>query len=156
MVIFSFNGCAVKAKKTDVKFDGHRYVIGKKSFADEDEYILKGLYYAQKKDYLKTAKIFGELYSKSLKELYLVEALKLIYHSGQFASDEAKSILTKSSKVMNRDDELKRMVAVFYLYQDKLNKSEKLALELLKEDKTIKNYHLIAIIKKQNIKNGEN
>ena len=149
MIIFSFNGCAVKAKKTNVKSNGHRYVIGKKSFVEEDEYILKGLYYAQKKDYLNSAKIFEKLYSKSLKELYLIEALKLIYHSRKFDSDEAKNILAKSSKVMNRDKELKRMVAVFYLYQNKLNKSEKLAMELLKKDKTIKNYHLVALIKKQ-------
>ncbi len=146
-IIFSFNGCAVKAKKIDMKLS--KIKIGKKAFEAEDEYILKGLYYAQNQKYLESAKVFETLYSKSKKDFYLIEALKLIYHSGKFDSDLAKKIVKKSSKVMNKNLNLKRMVAIFHLYKDDLRKSEKLAMQILKKDSSIKNYHLIALIKKQ-------
>ncbi len=147
LILFSFSSCTLKADRKNINIH-RKYIIGKKSFPKEDELILKGLFLTQNREYDRAAKVFLKLFQKSNKEIYLREAFKLVFHTAKFNSKLANELIKNSLPVLNRSMNLKRMVAVFYLYQDRIKKSKKLALELVKQEKSIQNYNLLALIYK--------
>jgi len=116
-----------------------------KPVVDFSEYreIMYALYYASIHDFDKAYKIFKNLYKKSGKLDYLLEALRLAIDTKRF--DEAKELAEEGVKKYPGNDRLEEFLVVLYLKEADFKKAKELALKLLKKSETKKRYEYLAV-----------
>jgi len=132
-ILFLFMGCA-----------DNQPTIGKKSFADEDNYIVKGIFFIDK-NLSKSINIFDNLYLKTDKYVYLEEMIKLSFDNKDYnktiflVDDFIKKYPNKKLKVI--DYKIYSYIKMKN-YQDAL----KVAKSILKVERDLKVYKIVAYI----------
>ena len=134
LILFCFIivGCSVKEPKVN---------LGKKSFEAEDYLILVALDFRKNKKYRDAIKVFKELYEKSHKYSYLLEAVR----TSIFIKDPnfTQRLMNYALKEYPNSVELKRIKIGFLMRHKKFEEAEKTALELLELEKSARNLNLI-------------
>jgi len=126
--------------------------IGEKSFDKEDEFIIKGLI-AQEENITKSINIFNNLYEKTDKYIYLQKVIDIT-----FANKEYNKTITLVDEFVKKYPNYKLKVlnkkVYAYIKQNKINKALEVTKNILKTDRDLDTYKLIAYIyiKKKNYK----
>lgn len=109
--------------------------IGEKSFPEEDVLILMALNYQNSERYKNSIEIYKELYNKSGKINYLLEATKISFLTN---NPKLTKLLLKEglSKVPN-NIKFQRVEIAFLIKQKRYKESEIKALALVKKDKSV-------------------
>jgi len=129
VIVFFLAGCSVKQPIENQ--------TGKKAFENEDYLILAALDLQQRGKYKSVIEIYKILYEKSNKLEYLIEATKNSFLAKDIKNTEKflKEALEKEPK----NSELRRIEIGFLINQNRINEAENKILELLKDDKSVKN-----------------
>jgi len=136
ILVFFLAGCSVK-EATVIK-------VGEKSFANEDYMIVQALDNQQAGKNKIAIKLYKELYKKSKKISYLIEATKISFLSNdiQVTSD----LLHKALKEAPNNNELRRIEIGFLMKQKKYKQAVRSALALLKSEKSERNLKIVGTI----------
>ena len=135
LLTFMIAGCSFKEPNIEV---------GKKSFEGEDYLILVALEYQKAGDVKNAIKIYKELYEKSKKSNYLIEATKISFLTKDMKY--TKNLLKEALKKEPNNKELKKIEIGYLARNKKLKEAEKKVLELLKIDKSATNLNIAGSI----------
>jgi len=128
--------------------------IGKKSFENEDELIVKGLLY-EEKNISKAINTFDDLYKKTDKSIYLKELIKLNFAKKEY--NKTISLVDKfNKKYPNDDGNVIKYKIHSYINFNNLNKALNIAKSSLKQKRNLENYKIVAYIyiQKKDYKNA--
>ncbi len=115
------------------------------TFAHENDYIIEALYYQQQGRYDKAWALFDELYKKTGKEEYAVEAARMLVMAHRYK--EAEDFLTGLLKRYAKNPDLYRFMTVVQLQQKRYDEAMLYANELLKlQPDNLRNIDLMASI----------
>ena len=115
------------------------------NFAQENDYIIEALYYQQQGQYDKAWALFDELYKKTGKEEYAVEAARMLVMAHRYK--EAEKFLTRLLKRYPKNPDLYRFMTVVQLQQKRYDEGMLYANELLKlQPDNLRNIDLMASI----------
>ena len=136
IIVFFLAGCSVKQPVENQ--------IGKKSFENEDYLILAALEQQQNGNRKNAIEIYKILYEKSGKIDYLLEATKISFLTKDAKNTEKflKEALAKEPK----NSEIRRIEIGYLISQNKNQEAEKKILELLKDDKSVRNLKIAGSI----------
>ncbi|NPA60388.1 MAG: hypothetical protein GXO30_08045, partial [Epsilonproteobacteria bacterium] len=143
LLIFLFNGC-LSTPNTPKQISP-----SKKTFADEDSYILFALRAEELKDYTTASKMFTTLWNKSNKKEYLYRSFQdeLLAHNYNDVLKRVEIYITKTPN----DIKLLRIKTFALLGLKEYKKAKIVAIKLVKQTKSIDDHILIAeIYEKQN------
>ncbi|NOX15587.1 MAG: hypothetical protein GXP61_06135 [Epsilonproteobacteria bacterium] len=134
-IILILTGCSQKAPVVK---------IGKKSFANEDLLIMQALEDQRLGKYISAMSTFELLYEKSKKIDYLErEAMVSLLSKNK---KEAYDLLNKSIDLYPKNLLFKKLLTQYYLQNKNYKNAEKVALEILKKEKTAQNLSLMGDI----------
>ena len=138
LFLIFFYGCSTKEPQKP------QVVIGKKAFEKEDMLIIQALEYERLKEYDNAIKTYDLLYKNSDKLEYLIEEAKLSFlvHNDK----NTYNLLKEALKKYPNEPSFKRLLIGYYIKQKEYKKAEKLALELVKEDRNSKHLQILADI----------
>ena len=132
LLAFLVAGCSFKEPKVEV---------GKKSFEAEDYLILMALEYQKEGDAKNAIKVYKELYKKSKKSNYLIEATKISFLTNDMKYTE--ELLKEALKKEPDSEELKRIEVGYLVRQKRFDEAKTKALELLKINKNPVNLKIV-------------
>jgi tetratricopeptide (TPR) repeat protein len=136
ILIFFLAGCSVKQTTSST--------IGQKTFENEDYLILAALEEQQKGMHENAMGIYKILYKKSGKINYLIEATKISFLSNN--TEKTEQLLKEAMQKAPHNSELKRIEIGFLVKQKKYDLAEEKVLNLLKEDKSVRNLKIAGSI----------
>lgn len=136
VLVFFFAGCSVKEVTVNE--------VGKKSFANEDYMILQALNSQQTGKNKIAVQLYKELYEKSNKINYLIEATKISFLSNDIQA--TSDLLQKALKEAPKNNELKRIEIGFLIKQKKYKQAEQSSLDLIKREKSARNLKIVGTI----------
>ena len=140
VLVFFLVGCSVKQPTNST--------IGKKTFENEDYLILAALEQQKNGMHENAIGIYKVLYKKSGKINYLIEATKISFLSNNI--EKTEQLLQEAMRKAPNNSELKRIEVGFLVKQKKYKLAEKKILNLLKEDKSVRNLKIAGSIYLQN------
>jgi predicted Zn-dependent protease len=119
--------------------------IGKKVIKNEDELIIKTILAENNNHLNKAINILEKLYKKTNKYIYLEEIIK-----NKFIEKKYKEVITKTNNFIKKYPKYKTKVIKYkilsYLKLNQTNKALKIAKEVLKQNRSIEIYNIIAYI----------
>jgi len=118
--------------------------IGKKSFENEDYMILAALEEQKSGNHKNAMQIYRVLYQKSGKLNYLIEATKISFLTKNI--DLTEQLLQEAIIRSPKNSELRRIEIGFLIQQGKNFQAQKKILELLKDDKSVRNLQIAGSI----------
>lgn len=120
------------------------YQVGEKSFENEDFLILSAFEMQNIGNYKGAIEIYRELFRRSAKINYLVEALKasFSYKDVEITGQLLEEALLKAPS----NSEIRRLEIGFLLKQERYSEAKKRALELLTKDKSTINLKIVGSI----------
>jgi len=118
--------------------------VGKKSFENEDYMIMTALEEQQNGNHDSAMKIYKALYEKSGKLNYLIEATKIAFLSNNIELTE--QMLHEALLKEPKNSELRRIEIGFLVKQKKDSEAQKKILELLEDDKSVRNLQIAGSI----------
>jgi len=135
-LVFFLVGCSTTQPYSDE--------VGKKSFENEDYMILTALEEQQSGNHNNAVQIYRELYKKSAKLNYLIEATKISFLSNNI--ELTKQMLQVALAKAPKNSELRRIEIGFLVKQKKDSEAQKKILLLLEDDKSVRNLKIAGSI----------
>lgn len=126
-IIFFLAGCSLKEP---VK-------VGEKAFKQEDGYIMQALEYQKNKQFDKAVDTYNELYEKTNKINYLVEATKISFVT--LHTEKTDLLLNQALKKYPENTALLRIKVALLMKEKKLQEAKDKVQELLKLEKNSRN-----------------
>jgi predicted Zn-dependent protease len=113
-----------------------------KDLADEDEWIIKAIFYEQKNDFKKSNFYYKKLYNATQKDEYLLKELKTALYSGK----KSENIAKLKEYVSTHPENLvaKRILLSSYLYEKKYEDAKKVSKLLLNQSDEAIDFELSA------------
>ncbi len=135
IIVLIITGCSQKTPQVE---------IGKKSFANEDLLIIKTLEKQRLGKYEDAVDTLNILYKKSKKINYLEQETKV----SLFTSDYKKTynLLMKSIEIYPKNLLFKKLLARYFIQHKRYFKAEKVALQILKNEKNTQNLSFLGDI----------
>lgn len=134
--IFLFASCAIKDIKTKSETESQ------KTLQNEDELIIKALYFKENGDLNSSLEVFNKLYENSKKDIYRLEIAEILGVLKEY--QKALEVLEKEP-LKNVDENRKnRLLLQLYILTNNQTKGEKLLEEMLKKDPSPQNDELAA------------
>ncbi len=116
----------------------------KLAFPNEDEMILAALDSQERGDYVLSYSLYDELYNKSGKKQYLLEALTALVKTGDM--ELALQKLNASKEELAGEEKLYHLLLAANLHAQNFDEALEAALEALKVNKSERNYELCASV----------
>lgn len=137
--LIMMGGCSVKNPAPEQK---PPVAVGKKVFVEEDELIIKALYYLQQGNIAESASLFGGLYDKTDNTIYALEQIKLLIDQNEYnmAISKAQEVLTKHPK----EAKLYRLLALAYFQNKDLKNAKGVMQKALDLSKKIEDYDFLS------------
>jgi len=136
LTVFLLSGCVTNSSP--------KLEINKKTFAQEDIYILTALRMEQLELYSRASKLFETLYEKSDKKEYLYRSLK-----NDLSANKNEKVIQRVDEELNEsiDDYALVRFKIFALIKlDRFEESKNLAVNLVESSKEIEDYLLVSEI----------
>lgn len=118
--------------------------VGQKSFENEDYMILAALEQQKSGNHANAMQIYRALYEKSGKLNYLIEATKISFLSKNVNLTE--ELLQEALNKSPKNSELRRIEIGFLVQQKENSKAQKKIIELLEDDKSVRNLKIAGSI----------